>query len=855
MPSVPAPSLLLYFALSASLCVPGHVWAQQTAADQERSTVEATPASEIRVDGRLQETAWTEATSISDFRQFEPDEGAAATHRTDVRVLYGEDHLYVGARMHDQDPSRVQATMGRRDEWNRADWFLISIDSDLDRRQAFAFGVSAAGVQLDATRSSGGQGGGGGGALFPRGLDTSWDAVWYSDVRLTSEGWMAELKIPYSMLRFSSAETQRWGIHFTRTIPRLGEQAEWPLVPREERTNLVSQFGYVTGITGIESRRNVQVRPYTLSRARAEESEQVPGTAEWDRTFDVGGDVKVGLGPNSILDVTVNPDFGQVESDPAVLNLSAFETFFDEKRPFFVEGINKFEFSAGPGELLYTRRIGAQAPIVGAAKFSGRTEGDLSYGVLGATTGQSFDPTRHYGVARLKQQLGRYSSVGGIVTGMSAPREETPDRRSSLTGGADWDLRFGDNRYGVEGFAAFTHLRPAPAEQDSRAGAAGKTWLRKRQGDWTGFVGLDVFGDQFNPNDLGQLRENNMVVMLASVEHNINGGESFGPFQRASVRTFNTQSFSYQNGLNQGLSLEVGTNWVLRGFQRIEVSAEAENPFGGYDLYETRGLGPWAEPAQAKVEAEFTTDSRRSWEIEPEAGFTMIEDGGRSYAAGLRGNVDVGTRLSLSANVEAEWERSVTAWSANEALRRTDGGWQIGTEARRTPARYLSLGPNQLDQTLQGVEPITTSPRRYFVPVFGERDTRSIDVTTRGTITFTPQLSLQLYGQLFVAQGTYDRFQILQDRDTLVPLDAYPKQNEFAIQSLQSNSVLRWQYRPGSTIFLVWTHGRRANPSANPLARRDRSLYERSFRDHVADALDLFPRNTFTLKVSYTFLR
>lgn len=845
-------------ALLAGLCFPQQGRAQRATAGENRltdgrPTVEAAPASEISVDGRLRESVWKEATSAGDFHQFEPDEGAAATHRTDVRVLYGEDHLYVGAQLNDPDPSRVQATLGRRDEWNRADWFLISIDSDLDRRQAFAFGISAAGVQLDATRSGGGEGGGGG--LQPSGLDTSWDAVWYSSVRRTSEGWVAEVKIPYSMLRFSSAETQRWGIHFTRTIPRLGEQAEWPLVPREERSNLVSRFGYVTGITGIESRRNVQVRPYLVSRATGQESAETPGTATWNNALDVGGDVKVGLGSNSILDVTVNPDFGQVESDPAVLNLSAFETFFDEKRPFFVEGISNFEFSVGPGELLYTRRIGAQAPIVGAAKLSGRTDGDLSYGVLGATTGQNFDPTRHYGVARLKQQLGRYSSVGGIVTGVSSPGQRAPGRRSSITGGADWDLRFDDNRYGVEGFASFTHLRPAPDTPGPVTGMAGKTWLRKRQGDWTGFLGLDVFGDQFDPNDLGQLRENDMIVMLGSVEHNINGGEPFGPFQRASVRTFNTQSFSYRSGLDRGLSLEVGTNWVLRGFQRIELSVEGENPFGGYDLFETRGLGPWAEPASAKVGVEFTTDSRRNWEIEPEMAYTAMEDGGRSYSGGLRGNVDVGTRLSLSANVEAEWERDVTAWSANEALRQTEEGWQIGTESRRNPPGYVSLGPSQLDQTLQGTTPIDTSPSRFFVPVFGKRDTRSIDITTRGTITFTPQLSLQLYGQLFVAQGTYDRAQILRDRDTLVPFDAYPKQNEFAIQSLQSNSVLRWQYRPGSTIFLVWTHGRRASPRVNPLARQEGSLYERSFRDHVADALDVFPRNTFTLKISYTFLR
>lgn len=840
---------LVFLTLLFVLGAPQWVWGQEDVRETNRETVEATPAASITIDGRLRENAWDEASPATGFRQYEPDEGAPATYTSEVRILYGEDHLYVGAHLYDQQPGRIQETLGRRDEWNRADWFLVSIDSDLDRRQAFSFGVNAAGVQLDATRSGGERGPG------PGGLDTSWDAVWYSEVRVTSDGWIAEMKIPYSMLRFSSAESQAWGIHFTRTNPRLGEQAEWPLVPREERSNFVAQFGRVTGLTGIESRRNVQVRPYTLSSAESTESGETPGTAQWSSSVDVGGDVKLGLGSNAILDLTVNPDFGQVESDPAVLNLSAFETFFDEKRPFFVEGINKFEFSAGPGEMLYTRRIGAQAPIIGAAKFSGRTAGDLSYGVLSATTGDSFDPSRYYGVARLKQQIGSYSSIGGITTGFSGPSSLSSDRRGSVTGGTDWDLRFGGNRYGVEGFAAFTHLRRSSVDTGRRTGKAGKVWLRKRQGDLTGFVGLDVFGDEFNPNDLGQLRENNMTVMLSSIDYNLNSGDPFGPFQRATVGAFANQSFSYKEGVDRGLSAELGTNWVLRGFQEVELSGEIENPFGGYDLYETRGLGPWNEPASVEVSGEVETDQRRDWEVEPEAGFTAMEDGGREYAASLRGNVDIGTRLTVSGNVEVEWERDVTAWSANETLQRTGQNWRIGRESGRDPSGFLALDDSRLDAALEGVSPISTSPEEYFVPVFGERDTRSVDVTTRGTITFTPTLSLQLYGQLFVAQGQYDDFQVLRDRDTLVPFSTYPKQDEFAIQSLQSNTVLRWQYRPGSTLFLVWTHGRRANPRVNPLARQRRSLYDQSFEEHVADTFDLFPRNTFILKISYTFLR
>lgn len=834
--------------------VPRQGWSQNSPEGAAPRTVTATKGASISVDGLLNEDAWQNATPVSDFRQFEPEEGAAATHRTEVRVLYGENHLYVGALMHHDRPQQIRATLGRRDDWNRADWFLLSLDSNLDRRQAFAFGVNAAGVQLDATRSSGGEGGGGGGP-GPDGLDTSWDAVWYSDVQITSDGWVAELKIPYSMLRFSSEGSEAWGIHFTRTSPRLGEQAEWPLVERSDRGNLIAQFGRLAGVGDIESKRNIQVRPYTLSRAESVESEADPGTAAWSRDVDVGGDVKIGLGSNTTLDATVNPDFGQVESDPAVLNLSAFETFFDEKRPFFVEGINKYEFSAGPGQMLYTRRIGAQAPIVGAAKLSGRTESNLSYGVLGASTGDEFTPSRYYGVTRMRQQLGSYSSVGGILTGYSSPSPLTDDRRGSVTGGADYDLRFADNRYGVEGFAAFTHLRRTTFDGGQSTGGAGKVWLRKRQGDWTGFVGADVFSDRFNPNDLGQLRENNMFVMLTSINHDVNAGEPFGPFQRASVGTFTIQSFSYRQGLDQGLSADLNSEWVLRGFQTIELNANVENPFGGYDLYETRGLGPWKEPAQVAIGGEVETDRRRNWEVEPEAEVAFMNDGGREYALSLRGNVDVGTRLSLSGNVEAEWERDATAWSANESLRRTQGGWQIGRESGLDPTNYISIPSDGLDAALRGGSPVPSSPEEYEVPVFGERDTRSVDVTARSTITFTPRLSLQLYGQLFVAQGQYEQFQLLRDRDTLVPFETYPKQDEFALQSLQSNAVLRWEYRPGSTVYLVWTHGRRANPRVNPLAPQDRRLYDRSLGRHFSDTFDLFPQNTFILKIDYTFLR
>ena len=828
--------------------------ASSAAGTSETLRLNAAPVEDaIALDGRLDEAAWMQAEPISSFRQFEPLEGAPATQRTEVRVLYGDNNLYVGATLYDDDPDAIEQSLGRRDDYNRADWFLVSIDSYLDRKTAYTFGLNAAGVQFDAIYTGDN---GGGGSNAPRGMDESWDAIWYSDVRVTDQGWTVEMRIPYSMLRFSEAASQTWGVHFRRRIPRLGEQAEWPLVPRTERENLVSRFGLLQGIAGVAPRRNVQARPYTVTRVQTQENPDVPGEPVRDGGVDVGGDVKVGLGPNVTLDATINPDFGQVESDPAILNLTAFEAFFDERRPFFVEGIQIYEFSAGPGRLLYTRRIGAESRIIGAAKLSGRTASGLSFGLLSATTGDQFDPTRHYGVARASQQIGAFSSAGGILTVFDGALLGADGRRRSLAGGADWDVRLLGNRYGIEGFASVTHRRATLDDLDPETGFAGKVWLRKRQGAWTGFVGGDVFSDRFNPNDVGQLRENNFLALLVSVEHEINGGRPFGPFLRASAEAFNIQQFAYRDGLNLGQSLEIGSRWVLRGFQQIELGAAVEHPFGGYDLYETRGLGPWAKPFAVQVGAEIQTDERRSWEVEPEFGLLFQEGGGRGYAAGLRGNWNVGTRLSLEGNLEGEWEKNYVAWSSNETFLRTDEGWLIGQSAGLLDPDPVGFVPfddaGRLATLLDGVAPFDAA--RFYVPVFGARDTRSLDLTLRGTVTFMPNLSLQLYSQLFLARGRYNRFQLLQNPDALAPFDAFPKRDEFAFNSLLSNVVLRWEYRPGSALFFVWSHNRRADDALNPLAPWGPSPFDRPLGEQVAETFRLFPGNVFLVKLNYTFL-
>lgn len=817
------------------------------------------------INGRLDETVWSTAGVAADFCQFEPEEGVPASQRTEVRVLYGAHAVYVGAVLFDTAPDQIERALGRRDEYNLADWFLVSIDSYYDRRTAYTFGVNAAGVQFDAIRQAEGSGPGGGppggpgGGGGPEGMDPSWDAIWSSSVRVTSEGWVAEMRIPYTMLRFPELESQTWGIHFTRRIPRLGEQSEWPLVPRTERSNLIARFGQLVGIEGVKPGRNVQLRPYTVSRLHTRESEEAPGTAVRSGDLDLGADIKIGLGTNVTLDATVNPDFGQVESDPAVLNLTAFETIYEERRPFFVEGAQIFNFSAGPGQLLYTRRIGADSPILGAGKLSGRTASGLSFGLLAATTGDDFDPTDVVGVARLSKQIGAYSSVGGVLTAFDGVPGDKPDRVRSAVTGVDWDVRLGGNRYGLEGFAAATFRTAEGDASLSDTGIAGKVWARKRQGRWTGMIGLDVFGDGFNPNDVGQLRENNFIANLNSVEHELNGGRPFGPFLRASAEAMIIQKWSYDEGLDLGKQLDAGLRWMMRGFQQFEIELSVDNPFGGYDLYETRGLGPFKRPAFFELQGEVRSDDRRPWHIEPEVLFSGQDGGGRKYGVGLRGDWIVSSRLLVEGNVEHEWETSWLAWASNELFVRDGPGvWRIGREAGDpetvdTEDLVALDDGGLLDNLLSGVEPVLAD--RYLVSLFGARDTRALDFTLRSSVTFTPHLSLQLYSQLFLARGRYDDFEILRNRDEPAPFGAFPKRNDFSLNSLVSNVVLRWEYRPGSALFVVWTHGRNAEDELNPLAPWGRSPYDRPIDKHLADTFRIFPENVFLVKLNYAFLR
>ncbi len=810
----------------------------------------------VIIDGSLDEAAWQKAEPVSGFFQIEPNEGQPSSRKTEVRVLFGQDDLYIGAVMYD-NPGDIENNLGRRDEYNRADWFMVSIDSYFHKKTAYTFAVNAAGVQLDGMQDDNQRLSiRGRNPMLPAGLDVSWNAIWFSAVRITDEGWTAEFRIPYSMLRFPESESQTWGIHFTRRIPRLGELSEWPHIPRTERSNMVARYGQIRYIENIKPARNIQIRPYALSGLNVSENMLEPGRAYSTSRYDIGSDFKMGLGSNVMLDATFNPDFGQVEADPAVLNLTAFETFFAEQRPFFLEGADIFQFGIGNSRLFYTRRFGANEPIIGAAKLSGRSANGLSFGVMGTTSGSNFNPSHNYGVLRMSQQVSQYSSAGGILTAYQSPAKDGIGWKS-MTGGVDWDMRFNDNRYSFEGITAFSNRQSLLPGRDDEKGFMSGLVLRKREGAIDGHFTLLLFSDRYNPNDIGWISfEQNWYQIWSNVTYKIRSGQPFGAFQRGNINLHYTRRYSYLEWYDMGSSQNLRTDLMTRNFRLIRVGTRFTDMFGGYDIWETRGLGIWAKPYNIQVTGEYNTDERRNWKITPQADYRMVGDGGSTYSTSLESIVNVGTRLSFLSRLKGEWEKSFTAWSSNESFMQTDGEWRIGIFSKSpdqlTTDDYTGFtGSEPLHDILAGVSQF--APGQYYVPVFGARDTRSLDLTLRSSLTFTSTFSVQLYTQLFLARGEYNDFSILVNPDQLVGFDTYPKRRDLNYSNLQSNLVMRWEYRPSSTIYLVWSHGRRKNDVMNPLAPLGEVQYERPINKQVGDLFNIFPNNSFMLKIDYAF--
>jgi len=400
----------------------------------------------ISIDGRLSEESWLSATALTGFVQREPDEGQPATEETEVRILYDEEALYVGARMRDREPSRIVRWLSRRDGGSFSDSVTVVLDPHHDHMTGALFTVSAAGTLSDSLVANDTR------------TDASWDGIWNAAVTLDEDGWVAEFRIPFSQLRFAPGDRQTWGLNVSRYLQRRAESSYWnPYAARESR--FVSRCGHLTGLDGLRPRRHLDLLPYASTRAERLGT-VAPGHPFLDGSRQVWGaglDLKWGLTSAFTLDAAVNPDFGQVEADPAVVNLTAFETLFEEKRPFFIEGMQllrnfgqatgaiRARFGERPPDLVYSRRVGRSpqgrasgdfvdlptaTTILGAAKLSGRTASGWSASVFDAVTGrerarvdvagqhsrQQVEPLTNYLAARVRHEFGPRAAIGGIAT-------------------------------------------------------------------------------------------------------------------------------------------------------------------------------------------------------------------------------------------------------------------------------------------------------------------------------------------------------------------------------------------------------------------------------------------------------
>lgn len=813
------------------------------------------------IDGRLDEEVWHRAAPAGDFIQYAPNPGAPATQRTEAWVAYDDQAVYVAVRMYDPHPDSIVGQLSRRDEIPYSDRVMIGFDSYHDRRTAYVFGVNPRGVKADNFIYNDGDD------------DIGWNAVWDAATRVDSVGWTAEFRIPLSQLRYSARDVEAgkvWGFNVKREVARTREESFWaPILPNV--SGLVSRFGELRGLSGLPSPRRMEVQPYSVARlTRAPLDQGNPFYRRNDPSTGVGADLKYGITSNFTLTATLNPDFGQVEADPSQVNLSAYETFFPEQRPFFVEGSDIFRFGIGAGDgdfgseaLFYSRRIG-RAPqgtsripgdalfqetpqssnILGAAKLTGKTPGGWSVGVLDAVTGRQearyilpgtpgeqttgVEPLTNYAVGRVIRDFRQgQSAVGGVFT--MTHRDLRDDdgldflRSSAYAGGVDGRHRFGGGNFEVHSWVLGStvlgdstairrtqrsstryfqrpdadYLTYDPARTSLSGWATGTELLKIGGGNWRGGGVFNLRSPGFEVNDMGYQRDADQALGAAFLQYrDSKAGKTF--------RNWNVNL----NG------------WLASTFGG-EVTQQGGNVNGSFQL---RNF--WS--ASAGIGHEFSVTSVRALRGGP--------------ALQVPGNFNAWAGVNSDRRRKVYGGLSGSAWREQE----TDGySWSVSPSVtwRASARSELSLRPSY-SRRLDTWQYVGVSSRDDGAPhyVFGDLDQTTAALTARLSYTFTPNLSLQLYAQPFIGAGDASGFRevaLTQGGTRVVAADRFAGRfrplgqvtldgngvyaadtdgngtanfrfgnPDFNVKEFRSNAVLRWEYRPGSTLFVVWSQGR-----------------------------------------------
>ena len=790
------------------------------------------------LDGRDDDAVWLTAPLIEGFRQFAPAEDAPTDFRTTTRVVYDAKNIYVFVRAFDPRPDSIVSLLSRRDVRTNSDQIKILFDSYYDRRTGVELIVNPAGVQRDAMIHS------------DVVEDLSWDGVWDVETRIDSLGWTAEFRVPFSQLRFNKAAEHTFGFGVWRDIARINQRDSWP-VYRGSRATLVSQLGALSGFRGIGGGTRVELLPYTVTKNVTRRS-----ATGWQHPQQItaGADMKLGLGSALTVSATVNPDFGQVEADPALLNLSAFEVRFDERRPFFLEGNNLFRCS-GPCEgLFYTRRIGrspqlrtsaadpAFTTILGAAKVTGRIGRGVSLGISEALTrreigasGNTIEPQTNYFVLRLVKELRAGCSQFGIMLtdtrrnldSISAPRLRS-DARVFLAQGFH---RFNRDRYEVSGYTGRVGVNGSRQAIALTQRSSVHLWQRpggERTYDSTltsmegGVValGMQKLGGSVRWSSNWRYASSGMEANDIGFVVNINDMSIRNQVSLQSLRPskYYRRFFGYVSdethwttgGTQNGASVTLHASGELRNFWSTALTATTYDIGGARCIACARGGPALRQSAERLASIYLGGDARKI--VVPN--ITLSAGQGDARNSGSRA-ISLGSDLRLA----SQYSMSLAA----SLEKRTDDQQWIGNYGA-----FLS------DTT------------HY---TFARLDQTTIGITARANWTATPHLSLQLYAQPFVTSGDFADWRQLVAPSAKQYASRYAAYGNgatptgFNFRQFNSNAVLRWEYRPGSTLFFVWQQGRASNDTNGEfrVARDYRDL----FRAH--------PDNTLLIKASYWF--
>jgi hypothetical protein len=862
---------------------------------------------EVTIDGRIDESAWAAATPITELSQSTPEEGKPASQRTEIRILYDASALYIAARMYDSlGVKGVRSALARRDQVMNggnnltSDRIAFVFDTFRDKNSRNWFELNPDGVKGDHQNG-----------------DPSFDPVWDGAAKIDSLGWTAEFRIPFSQLKFSRATDQVWGMQIWREVNRRNEQDMWAFW-RSNEYGGPAYFGTLEGIKVASQRRQLEIVPYATTRSKLERAQPGdPYHSNNEMRYRAGGDVKLNLTSNLTLDATINPDFGQVEVDPAVVNLSVFETTFSEKRPFFVS--NSGYFSTGGFNcyfcsnvsslsLVYTRRIGrspqlsgliaSQADymdaadattILGAGKVTGRTAGGLSVGVMDALTArekarfrpagmltdatQEVEPLTNYFVARLRKDYnGGNTRIGTITTmvnrDLTNPDEIARLRSNAQTGGLDLDHHWANRMYAFNLQTALTHIggdtaairraqfaSPRYYQRPGRTNTSDGLFsteldptrrnlygygfysrLAKETGNWLWEATQNWRSPGFEANDMGVLNRANYKLMLFNV---FRQWTTPGPWYRSLFTIWGAQQQYNYDGDRNDVDYHAWGQVTFKNYMNWYGFVMSHPSY--YDERLTRGGPTVVHYGYNLYSTDFSTDSRKrivgNLTLQHSTPRDNTEGGRMFYAPGVTVKPSSRLLVSLSPSLDLN----------------------------NTSQQYVT-------SVTDATAPTGFGGNRY---VFGRLQQKTLSMDTRVNMTFTPNLTLEMFAQPFLASGKYTSFKEFaevksrhmifygKDNGSTISSSEDPQTGaltytvdpdgagaaapftfdnpNFNLRSLRGTGVLRWEYRPGSTLYFVWTQERSGFDQFGDFDfGRDRSAL---FRDR--------PTNIFQIKGTY----